>query len=143
MNTRNSKAKFKNFRILFDSGFSSTIVMGRLIKKLYPKEDAFMKLHTQSGSITKNIKDKIKFTLPKLSAKTILTWNRHVYDSAKGRNDIILERYLLTALGLNLRFYDNVIKADDGPLEGFMRPMVDMGTYQFKYLNTVNITTEK
>ena len=36
MNTRKYKEKFKNFRILLDSGCSSTIVMGRLVKKTTP-----------------------------------------------------------------------------------------------------------
>ena len=39
MNTRKGKAKFKKFRILLDNGCSSTIVMGRLVKKLPPEED--------------------------------------------------------------------------------------------------------
>ena len=33
MNTIKGKAKFKNFRILFNSGCPSIIVMGRLLKK--------------------------------------------------------------------------------------------------------------
>ena len=37
MNTRGGKAKFKNFHILLDSGYSSTIVMGRLVKKISPE----------------------------------------------------------------------------------------------------------
>ena len=36
MNTRKGKEKFKNFHIFLDNGFSSTIVMGRLVKN-YPK----------------------------------------------------------------------------------------------------------
>ena len=32
MNTRKGKVRFKNFRIILDSGCSSTIVMGRLVK---------------------------------------------------------------------------------------------------------------
>ena len=39
MNTRKCKAKFKSFRILLDGGYSYTIVMGRLVEKLYPKKD--------------------------------------------------------------------------------------------------------
>ena len=34
MNTRKGKAKFNNFRILLDSGCSSTIIMIRLVEKL-------------------------------------------------------------------------------------------------------------
>ena len=37
MNTRKGREKFKNFRVLLDSGCSSTIVMGRIIKKNYSK----------------------------------------------------------------------------------------------------------
>ena len=38
MDTRHGRAKFKNFRILLDSGCNSMIVMGRLDKKLYPEK---------------------------------------------------------------------------------------------------------
>ena len=38
MNTRNGRSKFKNFRILLDSGYSSMIIMRRLIEKLNPKK---------------------------------------------------------------------------------------------------------
>ena len=40
MNTQKGETKFKNFRILLDSGCISMIVMGRLITKNNPKEDA-------------------------------------------------------------------------------------------------------
>ena len=33
MNTRKVKAKFKNFRVLLDSGFSSNILIGRIVKR--------------------------------------------------------------------------------------------------------------
>ena len=53
MNTWKGKAKFKNFRILLDSGWSSTTVMGNIILVFTPKEDAVMKRHIQMGSITR------------------------------------------------------------------------------------------
>ena len=59
-------------------------------------------------------------------------------DSARGRHDIILEQYLLT----DLKFFDNVIYADDGPFKGSTTPMVDLGTYEFKDLNTGKITSK-
>ena len=37
MNTCSGKAKFRNFRVLLDSGSSSTIVMGKLTSKLKEK----------------------------------------------------------------------------------------------------------
>ena len=44
-------------------------VMGRIIKKLITKEKNVMQWRTQSGSIINNIKVRIGFTLPELSAK--------------------------------------------------------------------------
>ena len=43
INTRKVKAKFNNFQILLYIGYSSTVVMGRPIIKLKPKEDATIK----------------------------------------------------------------------------------------------------
>ena len=94
MNTRFGRARFKNFRILLSSGCSSTILMGRLVEKLRLKEYAVMQWNTQAGNITINLKVKVDFTLPVLSAKNVVTWIYHVDDSAKGRYDMILGRDL-------------------------------------------------
>ena len=51
-----------------------------------------------------------------------MTWECHVYDSAKGRYDIILGRDMLTELGLNLKFSQHVIKVDYGPFKGYTNP---------------------
>ena len=53
-----------------------------------------IKWHTQAGNITTNLKVKYIFTLPELSATKIVTLNFHVYDSAEGRHDMILGRYI-------------------------------------------------
>ena len=132
MNTRKGKDRFKKFLILLDSGLISTIVTVRIIKKLHPKEDSVMQWHTQAGKISTNIKVKIDFNVPELSATKIVTWNCHVDDYTKGRYDMILCRYLLTVLGLNINLYDHVIEADDGTLKWSTAPMVDLGMYEFK-----------
>ena len=62
-----------------------------------------------------------------------MTCNFHVNDSSKGRYDMILGRDILTALGLNLKLCDHVIEADDGTFKGYTTPMVNIGTYEFKY----------
>ena len=41
--------------------------MGSSIKKLIPKEDTVIKWHTQTGSITNNLKVEIDLTLPEIS----------------------------------------------------------------------------
>ena len=56
---------------------------------------------------------------------------------------MILGIYLLTELGLNLKFSDHVIEADDGTFKGSTSPMIDLGTYEFKDLNIGNITTKE
>ena len=56
---------------------------------------------------------------------------------------MILGRDLLTELRLNLKLYEHVIEADDGPFNGSTIPMVDLCTYIFKDLNTAKIRPEK
>ena len=56
---------------------------------------------------------------------------------------MILGRDLLISLGLNIKLSDHVIEADDGPFKGSTTSIVDMGTYEFKDLNTEKITPEE
>ena len=95
-----------------------------------------MQCHMQSGNITTNLKFKIEFSLPDLSATRILTWNFHVDDSAKVRYYVVLGRDILPELVVNIKFSEHAIKEGDGPLKGFMAPMVDLGMYEFKNLDT-------
>ena len=70
--------------------------MGRLVKKLFPDKDTPIQWQTQAGNITTNLKVKIYFTLPALSATNVVMWKCHVDDPAKGRYNMILGQYLLT-----------------------------------------------
>ena len=83
MNTHKGRVEFNNFKILLDSGCSSTIVMRRLIEKLNTKKDNLIQWHTYAGNINTNLKVKIDFTLPEFSTSKIVTWNCHVDDSAR------------------------------------------------------------
>ena len=100
-----------------------------------------MQRHRQAVSITTNLRVKIDFILPELSAKKVVTWDFCVDESDKGRYDMILGRDIFTSLGLNLKFSDHIIETDDGPFKGYTAPMIDMGKYYFKYLNTEDITS--
>ena len=142
MNTRKGKSSFFLNCILLEIGCSSTILMGSLVKILSQEEDNPMQWHMQAGNITTNLKVKIYFTLPALSAMDIVTWNFHVDESGKGRYDMILVQDILTELGLNLKFSEHVIKEYGGKFKVSTTPMVDLGTYVFKYLNTGKITPE-
>ena len=44
---------------------------------------------------------------------------------------------------MNLKFSDHVIEEYYGVFKGSTAPMVDLGTYEFKYLNIGNITPEE
>ena len=92
--------------------------------------------HTYAGNITTNIKDEVDFTLTELSGTKIMMRKLHVDEPAKGRYAMILGRDLITELGLNFKWSNQIIEADDGPFKGFKSPMVDLGTYEFKDLNT-------
>ena len=63
-------------------------------------------------------------------------------NSAKGRYDMILGRYIWTELGLNLILSYHLVETDGVPLKGLTAPMVDLGMYEFKKLDTRNIKPE-
>ena len=67
-------------------------------------------------------------------------WKCHVGDSAKDRYDMILGKYLLTKLGLNIKFSEDIIEADDGTFKWSTTPMFNLGKYIFKDLNKGKIT---
>ena len=51
----------------------------------------------------------------------------------------MLGQDLFTELWLNFKISEHVIKADDGPFKMSTTPMVYLGTYVFKDLNTVKL----
>ena len=67
----------------------------------------------------------------------------HEDDSSKGRYGMILGTYLLATLGLKLKLSHDATEAYDRHLKGSTSPMVDLGTYEFKILNTGKITPEE
>ena len=56
---------------------------------------------------------------------------------------MILGRGLLTALGLDLRFSENVIIGREKPYEGWSAPMVDISNNKFKYITDKNNKPEE
>ena len=72
-----------------------------------------------------------------------MMWECHVYDSSKVIYDMILGRYLLITPGLNLTLSEHYIEAGDGTLKWYTAPIIDLVTYDFKYLNIEIITPGK
>ena len=56
---------------------------------------------------------------------------------------MILGRDILTESGSNIKFSEHIIKDDYGPFKGYTTPMVDLGAYEFKDLNTEKVTPEE
>ena len=73
---------------------------------------------TQTGKFTTLKKFNGDFCVPEFSATRILTWKCHVAESAKGWYDIILDKDLLTTLGPDLIFSDNILIGREGPHKG-------------------------
>ena len=65
-----------------------------------------------------------------------MTWNFHVEDShGNPRYDMILGRDILSNLKIDLRFYDNNIRRNEGAYEGCTEPMKDALKINFNYLS--------
>ena len=73
--------------------------------------------------------------------KTV-TWKCHIDESTTGRYDMILGRDLLTALGLDLKFSENVIRGVEGPHKGCSAPMFDVKTYDFNIVTSKTVKPE-
>ena len=61
----------------------------------------------------------IYFCLPEFSVTKIVTWECHVNKSTNGRYDMIIVKDLLTSLGLDLQFSNNIFIGGKEPYEGF------------------------
>ena len=66
-------------------------------------KDAITIWKTQAINITTDIKGKIYLFLTESSATQIITWECHMDDSAESRYDLIIDRYLLSVLGIDLK----------------------------------------
>ena len=71
-----------------------------------------------------------------------MTWKYHVDESTNSKYDMILVRDLLTVLGLDLKFSDNVIIFGEGPYEGCSTPMVDISNYDLKSITNETVKPE-
>ena len=64
-------------------------------------------------------------------------------ETTNDRYGIILGRDLLTAMVLDLKFYDKFIIGDDIPYEGCSVPMVDASNYKFKSVTDKTVKPEE
>ena len=96
-------------------------------------------LETKAEKFTTSKKVNLAFCLPDFSVTKIVMQKFHVNESNNGRYDMIIGKDLLTALGLDLKFYDSVIIGVEGPYKGCLSPMVDISNYDFKSITDTTI----
>ena len=75
----------------------------------------------------------VDFCLTEFNEK-IISWKCHIDNYTSNRYDMILGRYLLTTLGLDLKFDENIVINVAVPYEGCLSPMVDISNCEFKPL---------
>ena len=97
-------------------------------KNINIKEDDVLQWHTQTGNITTYLKVNMGFTWPKLMATKSMMCDFFMDNLSRERYDMVLNKYLITALKLKLKFSEHVIESDNGPLKGSLEPMVDFYT---------------
>ena len=72
-----------------------------------------------------------------------MIWKYHIDESTNGRYDMILGIDLLTEIGLDLKFTNNVILGREGPYEGYYSPMVDVSNCNFNIITAKTVTPEE
>ena len=61
-----------------------------------------------------------------------MSWKFHIGNKNNIGYDMILGRYIITALVLDLKFSKNIITDGEGQYEGSLAPVVDLSNYDFK-----------
>ena len=117
--------------------------MGKLTPRLKSKETAIIMWETQVGNFMTSKKVNIDFFLPEFSATKIVTCECNVDESTNSRYDMILGRDLITALGLDFKFSDNIIIVNEGPYEGYSTPLVDVSNHNFTSITDKSVKQEE
>ena len=79
---------------------------------------------TQSGKFVTSNKVNVDFYLTYSSATKIVSWKCHAGNKTNSRCNMILGRYLLTALGLDLKISAKLITGGEGPYEGCLACLI-------------------
>ena len=98
---------------------------------------------TQVTKLTTSKKVNVDFFLPEFSETKIVSWKFHLDNQNNSRYDMILVRYLIHALGLDIKFSENIIFGGDVPYQGCSAPMVDLNNYKVKSLTEKIVKPEK
>ena len=102
------KQHLKRAIILFDTGCGGTLVDHTLVSNLKSRSIGQTKWSTKTGTFTTSRKVKCDFTLPEFHEGWDIFWSMYVDESYPrlGNYDMIIGRYLLHELGMDLYFKD-------------------------------------
>ena len=89
---------------------------------------------TKSRKFMTSNKVNIDLYLIEFSAIEIVTWKCRMSEFTTSRYDMILDRDLLTALGMDFQFSANVIIGRNITYEWWPSPMINVSNYKFTSL---------
>ena len=96
--------------VLLDIGTSSWLITSDLVKKLRTKMEKPTLWSTAAGDFKTSGISKISFQLMELSPTAELQWKLHVHKGQLNGYDMILGRDILTEIGIDLCFSDQMIR---------------------------------
>ena len=110
LQTRLGKEKWRNIKVLLDSGASATVVSSSLVKKLRQKTDARTDWNTAAGTFSTTATVKLDMKLPELSPSATIELGAHVHKGDLANYDVIIGREDLLELGIDIKFSTSTIE---------------------------------
>ena len=110
LQTRLGKEKWRNVKVLLDSGASATVVSSSLVKKLRQKTDARTDWNTAAGTFSTTATVKLDMKLPELSPSATIELGAHVHKGDLANYDVIIGREDLLELGIDIKFSTSTIE---------------------------------
>jgi len=114
--TQSDKTKRpKRYRVLFDTGYSSSLINKEMVKDLPTELDDTQRWVTKSGYFNTSKKCLLKLTLPQLHKHREIQWTMHVDETTPNRSnyEMIIGRDLMHELGLIINFQEGRVYWDN------------------------------
>ena len=108
LNIRLGKPKYKDIKILLDTGASKSIIRADRVKKLRKKHKSKTIWDTAAGQMSTNKTVKVKFRLSEFDERKEITWDFHVTECPL-RYNMIIGRDILTKHGMSIDFNKSIM----------------------------------
>jgi Aspartyl protease len=133
INTGLGKERLKRISVLLDSGASSSVINHNVVNRLRIKPDQATVWNTAGGKMSTHGKVRVTFTLPELSPSASVDTTVHVHDRHLSQYNMIIGRYLLKDLGIDVLFSTSTIEWTR------MKVSIPMKPYNFSFEEDVYI----